>query len=434
MSAYDSDYRGKLTTPERAVELIKGGDTIVPGINFAEPPALLRALAARARAGGCKDIRTYSFNPQKHAASTIFSPDLIDVVQPFTWFVSAPVRGMVQAGLSYFVPSFLYQVPRLLREGMSVDVAMSAVSPMDKGGYFSLGAAAYMTTACRLAGTVIVEVNPQMPRVFGDAMVHVSDVAAIVENDEPLIETPVPEAKPEDEIVGKLIAEIVPDGASIQLGIGGLPNAAAACLAGHKDLGIHTELLGPGMVALIKKGVITGRRKTLHPRKHVFAVAYGGRDTFEFMNDNPSMESYSSEYVMDPNVIAQNDNMISVNSIIEVDLTGQCNAETIGGVEYSGTGGQLDFVRGAYASKGGKSILAFYSTARHGEVSRIVPILEAGTGVTTPRADVHYLATEWGIVNLKGKPSRGRALDIVSLAHPRFRDDLMREAEHLRLL
>lgn len=332
------------------------------------------------------------------------------------------------------MPSFLYQIPRLIRDEMRVGVAMSAVSPMDAAGYFSLGAAAYMAAGFRVAEKKIVEVNANMPRVFGDAMIHVSEVDAIVEHDEPLIESAVPESKPEDEIVGRLIADIVPDGASIQLGIGGLPNAAAKCFAGHKDLGIHTELFGPGMVDLIRSGAINGRRKTLHPRRHVFAVAYGTKDTFEFMNDNPGMESYSADYIMDPAVIAQNDNMISVNSIIEVDLTGQCNAETIGGEQFSGTGGQLDFVRGAYAAKNGKSILAFYSTARNCEVSRVVPMLPAGAGITTPRADVHYLATEHGIINLKGKATRERALAIIGIAHPKFRDDLIREAENMRLL
>ena len=243
-----------------------------------------------------------------------------------------------------------------------------------------------------------------------------------------------PEPKPEDEIIGSYIAEVIPDGATIQLGYGGIPNAIAHYLEGHKDVGIHTEVFGPGIVDMIEKGVVTGRRKTLHPRKNIFTVAQGIKSMYEFMKDNPSMESYPVSYVSDPAIIAQNDNIISINSILEVDLLGQCNAEFLAGSIFSGTGEQLEFVRGAFNSRGGKSILAFYSTARNGEVSRVVPRFEPGTVVTTPRTDTHYLVTEYGVVSLKGKSTQERALDIISLAHPKFRDDLLREAENMYLL
>lgn len=227
---------------------------------------------------------------------------------------------------------------------------------------------------------------------------------------------------------------MVPDGATLQLGIGGLPNAVTANLMGHKDLGIHTEVFGPGMVDLIKNGVVTGRRKNTHPLKNVFTVAQGTREMYDFMNDNPSMESYPVSYTNDPAVIAKNDNVISINSVLEVDLLGQCNAEFLGGSQFSGTGGQLDFVRGAFNSKGGKSILAFYSTAQKGQISRVVPRFETGAVVTTPRMDTHYLVTEYGVANLKGKSTRDRALDIIGLAHPRFRDDLLKDAENMYLI
>jgi len=277
-------------------------------------------------------------------------------------------------------------------------------------------------------------VNENMPRVFGEALLHISEVDSIVENHVPLLELMSPEPKPEDEIIGKYIAEMVPDGATLQLGFGGIPNAAAYYLMGHKDLGIHTELFCSSMVDLIEKGVVTGRRKTIHPRKNVFTNVLGTRKTYEFINDNPSMESYPVSYTNEPSVVAQNDNFISINSILEVDLLGQCNAEYLGGSQFSGTGGQLDFVRGAFNSRGGKSILAFYSTARNGEVSRVVPRFETGTVVTTPRMDTNYLVTEHGVVNLKGKSTRDRVLDIISIAHPDFRDGLLREAEDMYLL
>jgi itaconate CoA-transferase len=318
---------------------------------------------------------------------------------------------------------------------MQVDVTVTTVSPMDQAGFFSFGTVNdYISTAARCGRKLIVEVNRHMPRVFGDSLLHVSEVDAIVENDQPLIELIPAPPKPEAETIGHIIAEMVPDGATLQLGIGGIPNAVCRHLEAHKDLGIHTELFCPGMAHLIKKGVITGRRKNHHPRKHIFTNALGDREMYEFMHDNPSMNGYPVSYVNDPHVIAQNDHMISINSTIEVDLLGQCNSEYLGGFEFSGTGGQLDYVRGAFNSRGGKSIIAFYATAHHGEVSRVVPRFQPGTVVTTPRMDTHYLVTEYGSVNLKGKSTRERALDVISLAHPRFRDELQQEAQKMQLL
>jgi itaconate CoA-transferase len=433
--SYLSEYKQKLTTPEKAVESIKSGDTIIHGLSIAEPPALLAAVAERARQGDLKDIKVYSLNPTRNAASTVLAPDLSDCIQAYSWFVGESDRSSVKVGLTYFVPNYFHQIPRILRDFMQVDVTVTTVSPMDNAGYFSFGTSNdFTSTAARHCGHLIVEVNKNMPRVFGDSLVHVSEVDAIVENHVPLLEVKPAEPKPEDEIIGQSVAKMVPDGATIQLGTGGIPNAVAKYLLGHKDLGIHTELFCPGMIGLIKKGVVTGRKKTLHPRKNVFTFARGTRELYELMNDNPSVESYPVSYVNDPAVIAQNDNMISINSIIEVDLLGQCNAEYLGGAQYSGTGGQLDFVRGAFDSKGGKSILAFYSTTKKGEVSKVVPRFSMGTVVTTPRMDTHYLVTEYGVVNLKGKSSRERALDIISLAHPRFRESLLVEAENMHLV
>ena len=435
MSVHDAEYRKKLTTPENAVKRIKNGDTIIHGTTIAEPPALLGAIADRARAGDLKAIKIYSFNPQEHASKTYLAPDLCDCIEAYSWFVSKANRPQSAVGLTQFIPSYLHQVPRLIRENMEVDVTVTTVSPMDKAGFFTFGTANDLTsTAARECKTLIVEVNRNMPRVFGDSLLHVSEVDAVVENHVRLMQISPPEPKPEDGIIGKAVAELIPDGAVLQLGVGALPNAITPYLMRHRDLGIHTELFGPGMVELIKKGVANGRRKTLHPRKHVFSVAYGTDSTFEFMNDNPSVESYPSSYVMDPRIIAQNDNMVAVNSILEVDVTGQCNAEHMAGFQFSGTGGQLDFVRGAYAARGGMSVMTFYSTAKNGEISRVVPRLRAGATVTTPRMDTHYLATEYGVVNLKQKSVRERAEAIISIAHPKFRDDLMKEALRMGLM
>ena len=435
MNAYITEYKRKLTTAQKAVEKIKSGATITHGLASAEPPALLAAIADRAREGDLKDIKVFSMLPQRHAIKTVLAPDLSDCIQAYSWFVSGAERHRVKVGLSYFVPNYFHQLPKIIREFMDIDVTVTTVSPMDKAGYFTFGTVNdYTSTAARHCKTLIVEVNENMPRVFGDSLLHVSEVDAIVENNVPLLELVPPKPKPEDEIIGKYVSEMVPDGATFQLGIGGIPNAVAYRLMDHKDLGVHTELFCSSMVDLIEGGVITGRRKTIHPRKNVFTNAWGTKKMYDFVNDNPSMESYPVSYTNDPAVIAQNDNFISINSIIEVDLLGQCNAEFLAGSQFSGTGGQLDFVRGAFNSQGGKSILAFYSTASSGEASRVVPRLGAGSVVTTPRMDTHYLVTEYGVVNLKGKSTRERALDIISIAHPKFRDNLLQQAENMYLV
>ena len=435
MQTYRAQYRRKLTKPEQAVNGIQSGSTLVHGLAAAEPPALLQAIADRVRAGDLTNLSVHSLLPMENVSKTLLSPDLADCVQAFSWFVSKASRSAVRVGLNYYVPNHFHQVPRLMRENLDIDITVTAVSTMDRAGFFSFGTSNdYTSTVARCCKRLIVEVNKNMPRVFGDALLHISEVDSIIEHTAPLIEFKWPGPKAEDDAIGKVVAELVPDGATLQLGFGGLPNVIAMKLMAHEDLGIHTEVFGPAMVELIRKGVVTGRRKNLHPMKNVFTVAEGTREMYRFMHDNPSMESYPVSYTNNPDVIALNDNMISINSIIQVDLLGQCNAEFLAGFEYSGTGGQLDYVRGAYNSRGGKSILAFYSTARKGQVSRVVPRLDSGAVITTPRMDVHYLVTEHGAVNLKGKSTRDRALGIISLAHPRFRDSLIREAENMYLL
>jgi itaconate CoA-transferase len=435
MHSYAKEYKKKLTTAERAVADIKDGAIIVPGMVNGEPAALLTAIADRARRGDLKNINFYFLHPAENAAMTILAPDLCDCIQVYSWFVGLADRGRVRVGLNYFVPNYFHQIPRLIKDFMNIDFTVVAVSPMDKAGYFTFGTSNdYTSTAARHCKKLIVEVNEHMPRIFGDSLIHVSEVDAIVENSLPLFETIPQEPEPEDEIIGKHIAQMVPDGATIQLGAGNVPNSVAHYLMNHKDLGIHTELFCPSMVDLIEKGVVTGSKKSLHPRKNLFTFARGTKKMYEFMDNNPTMESYPVSYINDPAVIGRNDNMISINSILEVDLLGQCNAEFMGGYQFSGTGGQLDFVRGAFDSKGGKSILAFHSTAKKGTVSRVVSRFEAGTVVTTPRMDAQYLVTEHGVINLKGKSTRERALDIISIAHPKFRDELLHEAEDMYLI
>ncbi len=429
------EYAARLVTADQAVAAIRNGETIVYGMSVTQPPALLAAVAARAGAGDLKGIRLYTFLPFRHALETVLDPYLADCVQNLSWFVGGADRNQVKTGLTYHVPTYLHQIPRLCRDFMEIDTVLATVSPMDKAGFFTFGTGNdYISTAARCCRRLIVEVNGNRPRVFGDSLLHVTEVDAIVENTVPLIELPPPPPRPEDDIIGPKLTELVPDGATIQLGIGGLPNALTRYLVNHRDLGIHSELLTTGMIDLIKRGVITGRRKSLHPFKHVFTTAAGTKEMYEFMDDNPAIESYPASYACSPAVIARNDNMIAVNAVLEVDLLGQANAEYLGGTTYSGTGGQLDFIRGAFDSRGGKAILAFYSTARGGTISRVVPRLAEGAIVTTPRNDTFYLATEHGVVNLKGKSTKERVLAIISLAAPQFRDGLLREAEDMYLL
>ncbi len=431
----EREYLRKKTTPEIAVGAIASGETLIHGMAAGEPPGLLTALAERLRAKEIRKLSVYSLLPMQTARDTILAEDLADVVDAHCWFVSAADRDLIARGSGHFVPNEFHEVPRLIRDYMEIDSVITMVSPMDRAGFFTFGTSNdFVSTAARLCKRLIVEVNPNMPRVFGDSLLHVSEVDAIVEHTSDLPVAAPAVSRPESEPIGRAIAELIPDGACIQLGVGGIPNAVASFLEGHKDLGIHTELFCPGMVDLIEKGVANGRAKNLHPRKHLFTTALGDPKMYRFLDDNPSVESYPVDYTNAPGVIAQNDKMISVNSTIEVDLTGQCNSEYLGGHQVSGTGGQLDYVRGAFQSRGGMSFIAFYSTADHGRTSRIVPRFEAGTAVTTPRMDTHYLVTEHGITNLKGRSTRERARAIIALAHPDFRDDLEREAREMDLL
>ena len=435
MNQFYADYKRKLTTADKAVQKIRNDETIFYGMTMAQPPALLTALADRGRANDVRGLKIYTFLPLEHAHRTVLDPVLSDVFQNYSFFVGKSDRSMIRTGLTYYVPSYFHQIPRLLTEFIPIDTTLTTVSPMDEHGYFTFGTSNDCTsTAARTCKRLIIEVNKNMPRVFGDSLIHISQVDTIIENHIPLLEFKVPEPRPEDDIIGPMISEIIPDGATIQLGVGGLPNTVAKYLSDHKDLGVHTELFTTGMYDLILKGVITGRKKNQHFLKNVFTTAGGSKDMYDFMNNNPTMESYPASYVCDPYIIGKNDNLISINSVLEVDLLGQANAEFLDHTTFSGTGGQLDFVRGAFKSKGGKSFLAFYSTAKDGKVSRVVPRLDAGAVVTTPRTDAHYLATEYGMVNLKGKSTKERALDIIGIAHPDYRDELLKEAENMYIL
>jgi itaconate CoA-transferase len=432
-------YCSKLMSAEDAALTIRSGTTISMGMAMSEPPALLGSLAARLEANELRDVNIYYFESTKTAGSTILRYELLDRIKPYCMFLSRVEREIIKRSdqenrkVVYYVPCAFSQSVRCLSEHVKVDTFLTTVSPMDRHGYFTFGTGNdYSSAVARSAERLIVEVNDEMPRVFGRSLLHVSEVDAIVENNVPLRELPIPAAGPEDHTIAHAIAEMVPDGACLQMGVGSLPNLVCGELEGHKDLGIHTECFTPGMADLMEKRAVNNRRKQINVGKTIFAFAMGQKATFEFLHDNPAVESYPVDYVNDPAVIAKNDNVVSINSALQIDLTGACNAEHLLGHQYSASGGQLDFVRGAYASRGGKSIIAVHSTAAHGKVSRIVPRLDGP--VTTPRNDVQLVITEFGSADLKGKASTERALALIQLAHPQFRDDLLVQAKQLHLV
>jgi acyl-CoA hydrolase len=352
-------------------------------------------------------------------------------------FVGGNVREAVNAGRADFVPIHLHEVPSLVTSGlMPVDVSLIHVSPPDEHGFCSYGVGVDATkSAVENSRVTVALVNQQMPRTLGDSFVHVSKLTSIVEVDEPLIELPM--ASEISEVarqIGENIASLIPDGATLQMGIGEIPDAVLLFLEEKKHLGVHTEMFSDGLVDLFEAGVVTNERKTLHRGKIVASFVIGTRRSFEFVDNNPFMEFHPNEYVNDPFVIAQNDNIVAINSALSIDLTGQVCADSIGPKIYSGFGGQLDFVRGAARAEGGVPIIALPSTAKGGSVSRICDELLAGSGVVTTRADVHYVVTEYGIANLHGRSLRERARQLIDIAHPDFREDLERSAAERRIL
>jgi len=432
------DYAAKLTTPAKAVEGIANGSTLCLALAVGMPGGLARAVADRILAGNLKDLNLYYQHSMKYSEETLIRPEVLSKVDARVFFMGDPDRKMVALGISEgrkylsYVPINFSNIPRALTEHIRVNTFLVTVSPMDASGHFSLGTNNdYASTVLRHCDRVVVEVNRNMPRVFGDSLVHVSEVHAIVENHAPLVQVPYKDPDEDSMKIGKCIAEQIPDGATLQLGIGNLPNAVALLLGNRNDLGIHSELFSHALMKLVKSGVANGRKKTLHPRKHVFTFSIGDDEVYQFINDNPSMESYASSYVNNIDIIAQHDNMMSVNTAVEVDLYGQVNGEFINGHQYSGSGGQFDFVKGASFSKGGKSFIGLKAAAKNGTISSIVPHVQMATDT---RMDVELIVTEYGCVNLRGRSTRERALALISIAHPNFREQLTKHAKSINLI
>ncbi|WP_347487730.1 acetyl-CoA hydrolase/transferase family protein [Desulfoscipio sp. XC116] len=424
-------YKNKLVTAEQAVQLIKSGDNIVLSLGCGEPVSLVDAMAGRK--GEVENVKVHQMLPLRKAA--YLEPDMADSFRHVSWFTSEPSRRAVNEGLADFMPGNFHDYPELFRNYIQVDVFMGTVSPMDQRGYFSLGLSVdYTSTAAAQARIMILEVNPNMPRTRGDSLIHISEVDYVIESKVAVPEIPIPPITETDQIIGSYIAEMVENGSTIQLGIGGMPNAVAMALSNKRNLGIHTEMITDGMVDLVERGTVTGRKKTLHPGKIIGSFAAGTRRLYDFLNDNPMVELYPVSYVNDPYVIGQNCKMVSINATLEVDLLGQCASETIGPKQYSATGGQADFARGCLCSPGGKGFIALNSTAKQGTISKIVPVLKQGAVVSCSKNDVDHIVTEYGVAKLRGKTARERALAMISIAHPDFRSELRSAARQMRLI
>jgi len=427
-----NDYKSKRVTAAEAVSEIKSGQRIYLGGNAANPQVLARSLAARR-----EELMDVELVHVLLLGEDPFSqPGMAGHFRHNSLFVGPADRKAINDGRADYVPIFLHQIPNLFYSGqMPIDVALLHLSPPDEHGFMSYGVEVLCSkAAAETAKVVIAQVNEEMPRVLGDSFIHVSRVDKIVEVSEPL---PVLDVKPASEVetrIGGYIAELIEDGACLQLGIGGIPDAVLAALGDRRDLGIHTEMVSDGVMAALEKGTITGTRKSLHPRKVILTFLLGSKRLYDFADNNPIFEAHPTDYTNHPFIVSQNENMMAINSAIEVDITGQVCSDSIGKYIYSGFGGQVDFIRGAAHSKGGKPIIALPSTARDGAMSRIVPFLKEGAGVVTTRADVTYVVTEYGVAYLHGKNLQERTQALIRIAHPDFRDDLIKEAKARNLL
>jgi 4-hydroxybutyrate CoA-transferase len=426
------DYKAKRMSAANAVALVNTGDRVYYAGNAAIPQALVRALALRR--DELTDVQL------SHVLlvgdDPLSAPEMEGHFRHNSLFVGPADRAAVNDGRADYVPVFLHMIPRLFKDRViPLDVAMLHVSPPDEHGFMSLGVETLASVAAaQAARTVIVQVNEKMPRILGDCFIHVNRVNAVVEHTEALPELLGQPASEVERAIARHVISLIEPGATLQMGIGGIPDSVYEAMEGNLELGIHTEMMSDGAMRAIERGVVTGTRKSLHPGKVVITFALGSAALYDFLDNNPLIEAHPVSYVNDPEVVASNDRMVAVNSAIEVDLTGQICSDSIGTYIYSGFGGQVDFIRGAARSKGGRPIIALPSAAKHGQVSRIVPCLKEGAGVVTSRADVHYVVTEHGVASLFGKNLRERAEALIGIADPQFREELERAACERKLL
>jgi len=430
--SFETQYRQKLTSATDAIGQIRDGDFIIVPTGVGEPPALLTALSEQrlrfrdVKVGQILAVRKFGY----------FDPETVAHVRHVAFFYGAASRAGGQAGWIDFIPSYFSEMPGLIERGLiAADVVFAMASPMDEQGYFSLSLGAdYTMAAVAKARAVVLEVNPHVPDAHGNCRVHISQVAALVESDEPILEVGLPKIGPVQEAIGKYVADMIDDGSTLQIGYGGIPDAVVMQLVHKKDLGIHTEMIGDGILTLIKAGAVTNARKNYQTGKSIATFALGSRELYRHMHRNPGLEMHPVDFTNDPYLAGQNDNLMAINATLQIDLLGQCGSESLGPSPYSGTGGQVDFVRAANRSRGGKAFIVLPSTAKNDSISRIVPSLSAGTHVTTGKNDINYVVSEFGVAQLRGKSGKQRALEMINIAHPDFRAELREAARKMNLL
>ena len=412
-------------TALEAVSLIENGETIWTHSMGATPKLLLDALAVHAL--NRHDLTLLQLHTE--GAESLSDPRLKGHLRHRCFFGGVPTRLLLQQGDADYVPIFLSEVPKLFRSReQQIDTAIIQVSPPDKHGICSLGISVEATlAACQMAGKIIAHINPMMPRTHGDGFVHYQKFAAVYEQSMVLPQHPLVVSDPISLAIGKNVAKLVRDGDCLQMGIGSIPDAVLSCLTEHRDLGVHTELFSDGVLNLVESGAINNSRKKVHPGKLVTGFALGSQRLYDFVDDNPSVIFMDIEQVNDTAIIRKNPNVMAINSALQVDISGQVCADSLGTSIYSGVGGQMDFIRGAALSEGGRSVIALPSTAARGTISRIATVLSPGAGVVTTRAHVHYIVTEYGIANMRGKSLRERARALIDIAHPDFREQLCQE-------
>ncbi|MCM2322442.1 MAG: 4-hydroxybutyrate CoA-transferase [Oligoflexia bacterium] len=429
--SFQAEYQQKRMSPADALRHVRNGDTIVVPAAVGEPPTLLNRLSEIRRE--LRDVKVAQILPLRKFG--YFDPATTEHVRHLSCFFGSPSRPGGKEGWIDYVPAYFSELPTFFRQGLiPTDVVFSMASPMDEHGYFSLSMGVdYTMAAVKKARAVVLEVNPNIPFANGNCHVHISQVSALVESEEPLIEVALPKIGPVQQAIGKYVADMIPDGATLQIGYGGIPDAVVTQLAHKHDLGVHTEMIGDGIMTLIEAGAITNRKKNYFPGKMLATFALGSRKLYQFMHRNPTLEMHPADFTNDPYIAGQNDNLIAINATMQIDLIGQCGSETLGTIPYSGTGGQADFVRAANRSNGGKAFIVVPSTAKNDTISRIVPALSAGTHVTTSKNDINYVVTEHGVAQLRGKSAKQRAEALIAIAHPKFRDELREAARRAKL-
>ena len=428
---HQQQYLQKRVAAADAVRLVRNGDFIIVPTGVGEPPALLAALSEQRR--DFRDVKVGQILAMRKYA--YLDAQTVEHVRHVAFFYGGATRAGGHAGWIDFIPSSFSEMPSQIERGLiPADVVFSMASPMDAHGFFSLSLGAdYTMAAIAKAHAVVLEVNPNVPFAFGNCHVHVSQVAALVESTEPVQEVGLPTIGPVQEAIGKYVADLIDDGSTLQIGYGGIPDAVVMQLTHKHDLGIHTEMLGDGILTLVESGAVTNRRKNHLPGKTIATFALGSSRLYRFMDRNPALEIHPVNVTNDPMLAGLNDNLVTINATLQIDLLGQCGSESLGHAPYSGTGGQSDFVRAANRSRGGKAFIVLPSTAKGDTISRIVPSLTPGTHVSTSKNDINYVVTEYGVAQLRGKSAGQRARELIAIAHPNFRAELTEQAQRIRL-